>query len=343
VITTPSVVASGVAYSIEAPGQVPVPSDLVDYNADLQIAVFRSPGLHAPPAPFEPGATLVPGQLLLVMGNAYGVSGAVTWGLAAGEREDGTWQVGVGISPGASGSPVMNTSGQVVGLITAALSDPSAAPFTPMGGHTAVMVPAFAILHLARQIVADGHTGRAFLGVRPETMDPSLARALGLAHGVMVGAVSFGSPAYSAGLQAGDVIIELADRPILHEESLRLALAEHCPGEVVALTVVRQKRTNRMSVIRGPQCRPCKALLPGPPPSRPPRPSNAPTSKPKSVNSKSGSKNSNRRCVDPRIRDDPRSGHSPDRQATPLLPRQNSAMPGHGGRGTIPVYSASRP
>ena len=251
VVTTSSVVALRAAYSIEAPGKVPVPAELVEYNSDAQAAVFRAPSLEAPPARFDPKGRLVPGQILLVAGNAYGVPGAVSWGVAAGEREDGTWQIGVGVAPGASGSPVVNTSGEVVGLIVAALSDRPAPEFTPLVGHTAVMLPTPPILRMARQIVAEGHVGRAFLGIRPEPVDPALARALGISHGLLVGSVSFGSPAYSAGLQAGDVIVEMAGKPIQHEDALRATLAEHCPGEEVTLSVVRQRTLRQFHAVLG--------------------------------------------------------------------------------------------
>jgi serine protease Do len=251
VITTPSVVASGVSYSIEAPGQVPVPAELVEYNQEGQLAVFRAPSLIAPSAEFDTSAALLPGQMLLVMGNAFGVQGAVSWGIAAGERGDGTWQVGVSISPGASGSPVINTSGRVVGLIAAALSDMEM-PTAPMfGGHAAVMVPMDRSMRLAKRVMAQGSVGRAFLGVRPETVEPNLARALGLSHGVLIGAVSFGSPAYSAGLRSGDVIIEIDHQPVVHEQGLRMALAEHCPGEEVNLVVVRNSQISQMQVRLG--------------------------------------------------------------------------------------------
>jgi C-terminal processing protease CtpA/Prc len=82
-------------------------------------------------------------------------------------------------------------------------------------------------------------------------METNLARALGLPHGVLVGAVSFGSPAYAAGLRAGDIIIELDDRPMLHEQILRQTLSEHCPGEEVRVSVVRNHVVNQFVVRLG--------------------------------------------------------------------------------------------
>lgn len=264
VITTPSVVAQRAAYSIEAPGQVPVPAELVEYNSDARMAVFRAPGLIAPPAKIDTDSRLVPGQMLLVMGNAYGLPAAVSFGVAAGLRDDGLWQVGVTVAPGASGSPVVNTSGEVVGLIVAALSERPAPEFAQFAGHTAVMISAAPALRLARQIVDEGHVGRAFLGIRPEPVEPTLARALGIAHGLLVGAVSFGSPAYAAGLQSGDVLVEVAGRPVSHEETLRMILADHCPGEEVGLTVIRSRRIHQFSAVLGqlPQVLPARPAVP---------------------------------------------------------------------------------
>lgn len=267
VVTTSSVVAQNASYSIEAPGQVPVPAELVEYNSDAQMAVLRASGLEAPPAVFDADSRLIPGQMLLVMGNAYGLTGAVSWGVAAGLRDDGLWQVGVTVAPGASGSPVVNTSGEVVGLIVAALSDRPTPEFALFAGHTAIMMPAAPVLRLARQIVHEGQVGRAFLGIRPEEVDPNLARALGISQGLLVGAVSFGSPAYAAGLQSGDILVEVAGRPVPHEEALRMTLADHCPGEQVSLTVIRQRRLHEFNAVLGtlPQVLPAR---PGVPPIR---------------------------------------------------------------------------
>lgn len=264
VITTTSVVAQKAAYSIEAPGQVPVPAELVEYNSDAQMAVFRAPGLLSAPAKIDTDNRLVPGQMLLVMGNSYGLSGAVSFGVAAGQRDDGLWQVGVTVAPGASGSPVVNTSGEVVGLIVAALSERPAPEFALFAGHTALMMPAAPALRLARQIVEVGHVGRAFLGIRPEPVDPTLARAMGITHGLLVGAVSFGSPAYAAGLQSGDVLLEVAGRPVAHEEALRMILADHCPGEEVSLTVIRSRRIQQLTAVLGllPQVLPTRPAVP---------------------------------------------------------------------------------
>lgn len=252
VVTTPSVVGRGVRYSVQAAGEVPVSAELVGFDLEGQTAVFRAPLLRLPPARFRPDSILLPGRILVMLGNAYGLETAAGLGVAAGSREDGLWQVGVNVAPGASGSPVANTRGEVVGLVVAALSganSPSSAP--AFGGSVAVVMPASRVLSLAMRMRTEGSPGRAFLGIRPQSVEPGLSKALGLSRGVLIGAVSFGSPADGAGLRAGDVIVEIDRRPMRHEEDLRRVLAEHCPGEEVDISLVRQKALHNVRVTLG--------------------------------------------------------------------------------------------
>jgi len=250
VVTTPSVVASGVKYSVQSFNDIPVPAELVGFDLDAEVAVFRVPTLDAPPARFRPDSVLLPGQVILTLGNAFGVQNAVSWGIAAGVQDDGNWQIGVNVAPGTSGSPVINSRGEVIGMVVAALSDRG--PGQPgFGGTVASVVSSGRFYPLALQIKEHGFVGRAFLGIRPETVDPMLARALDLSDGVLVGAVSFGSPAYRAGLRVGDVIIRMGDSPMRNERDLRSLLSARCPGEEVELELIRNRNLNRVNVELG--------------------------------------------------------------------------------------------
>jgi S1-C subfamily serine protease len=264
VVTTPSVIASGVSYSVQAAGQVPMPAELVGYHADGQTAVFHVPGLQSRPVSLHADLAALPGQLLLVLGNAFGLEGALSWGIAAGARDDGLWQIGVSVAPGGSGSPVINTSGEVVGLVVAALTDAELNRPTAFAGTAAIMVPASRLVPLAQRLRHEGTVGRAYLGIRPETVEDELSRALGLSPGVLIGAVSFGSPAYGAGLRPGDVILELDHRPMLNEQALKQVLAEQCPGEEVQLSVVRNQQVHQFVVQLGtmPELLPARPAAP---------------------------------------------------------------------------------
>jgi serine protease Do len=282
VMTTPSVVARDVRYSVQAPGEVPVPAQLAGFDLEGQTAVLRVPGLRMRPARFRSDSVLVPGQMLLVLGNAYGVESAAGWGMAAGTRDNGLWQVGLNVAPGSSGSPVANTSGDIVGLVVAALSDmQTPIENSSLAGSAALIVPAYRSYNLALRIKSEGSPGRAFLGIRPETVEPGLSKALGLSRGVLIGAVSFGSPADGAGMRAGDVILELDHRPMRHEADLRRVLSEHCPGEQVNVALLRQQQMLQMQITLGqlPELLPDRPQAPSFPGPRADRAAPAPGSK----------------------------------------------------------------
>lgn len=251
VVTTPSVVGSNVSYSIQAFGQIPVPAELIGYHSDGQTAVFRAPNLRATPARMQSRGTLIPGQILTVLGNSFGLDGAVTWGIAAGERDDGLWQIGVKVAPGGSGSPVINSSGEVVGMVVAALMASDRPAEAAYGSGSALMVPMSHCMPVALRMKREGTVGRAFLGIQPGTVAEEITQSLGGTRGVLVAAVSMGSPAYGAGLQAGDIIVEMDRRAMLHERLLRQVLAEHCPGETVDLVLVRDRKMSKVSVVLG--------------------------------------------------------------------------------------------
>ena len=175
----------------------------------------------------------------------------MSFGVAAGEREDGLWQIGVRVAPGGSGSPVVNTSGEVVGLVVAALMSADRQGETNPGSGSAIMVPISRSMPLAIQMKREGTVGRAFLGIQPGSVAEEIRQSLGGTRGVLVDAVSFGSPAYSAGLQPGDIIIEMDRRPMLHERALRKVLSEHCPGEKLELVLVRDRQMSQISVVLG--------------------------------------------------------------------------------------------
>lgn len=251
VITTPSVIGSGLSYSIQAAGQIPVPAELIGYQSDGQTAVFHAPKLRAVPARMGARGTLLPGQILTVLGNSFGLDGAVSWGIAAGERDDGLWQIGVTVAPGGSGSPVQNSSGEVVGMVLAALMASDRPAEAGYGSGSAIMVPMSRALPVALRMQREGTVGRAFLGIQPGTVAQEIRQTLGGTRGVLVVAVSMGSPAHAAGLQPGDIIIEMDRKAMLHERALRQVLAEHCPGETLDLVLVRDRQMSQVSVVLG--------------------------------------------------------------------------------------------
>jgi serine protease Do len=181
---------------------------------------------------------------VLAVGNPFAVGQTVTLGIisALGRGPGITGyedfiQTDAAINPGNSGGALVDSQGRLVGINTAI--------YTHSGTYLGV---GFAVpINLARfamdSLIREGKVTRGFLGViNPQTLTPSLARGFGLAEdttGVLVPGVSGGSPAERAGLQVGDVIVEITGRKLADSRSLRLLVAQTRPGTKVDLRVLR--------------------------------------------------------------------------------------------------------
>ncbi len=175
-------------------------------------------------------------------------------------------QTDAAINPGNSGGPLLDINGQVIG-ITTLVAAPQGIPAQGLG----FAVPADTAKRIADQLVQSGkvtHSGQPFMGVslsdinRPDTTPgfpgqpsvPGLPRIPGLPggrrgqqpsapsgvdHGALIGDVQAGSPAATAGIQIGDVIVNVDGFDIYNPDELLARLVLHKPGDQVALTVIR--------------------------------------------------------------------------------------------------------
>ena len=173
------------------------------------------------------------GDLVLAIGNPFGVAQTVTSGIISGlartQVNDNLYQsfiqTDAAINPGNSGGALINTRGELLGINTAIIS--------PTGSSSGL---GFAIpVNLIRPVVYtaknDIPLNRAWLGFTPEPVDAATAEALGLSrpHGVLVGTILSGSPADEAGLQSGDLIVAADGNPIENPSNLRFFIATLIP------------------------------------------------------------------------------------------------------------------
>jgi serine protease Do len=196
------------------------------------------------------------GDLVLAIGNPFGLGGSVTAGiLSARQRDinsgpyDDFLQTDAAINRGNSGGPMFNMDGQVIGINTAI--------YSPSGGSIGI---GFAIpSNLAKEVVAElirepDHTvHRGWLGVRIQAVTDEIAESLGLdkPHGALVASVNDNGPAQTGGIQAGDVILTFDGKSVSDLRHLPRLVAETRVGKTVPVTVWRKRQQTTLQVTVG--------------------------------------------------------------------------------------------
>ena len=174
-------------------------------------------------------AALEVGEWVLAIGNPFGLEHTVTSGIvsAKGRRigagpYDNFIQTDASINPGNSGGPLINLRGEVVGVNTAI--------FSRGGGNIGIgfAIPINLVKGLLSQLKDEGKVTRGWLGVVIEDVNAETAEALGMgeAQGALVANVAKGSPAEAAGVQVGDVIVEVRRR---RRQEVQRAFADRGP------------------------------------------------------------------------------------------------------------------
>jgi serine protease Do len=158
-------------------------------------------------------------------------------------------QTDAAINPGNSGGALVDVSGQLIGLNTAIATS------GPGRGNQGIgfAVPANMVREVMEQIEKNGRVIRGWMGVAVQDVTPSMATAIGLpsAGGALVGDVNAGSPAAQAGLQRGDVVVELDGKPVQDSRDLRLRVSEDGPGKKASLVVIRNGARRSLTVTLG--------------------------------------------------------------------------------------------
>jgi S1-C subfamily serine protease len=185
------------------------------------------------------------GDEVVAIGNALALEGglSVTRGIISGTDRtvdtdvgsslDGMLQTDAAINPGNSGGPLLNAQGQVIGINTA-IANPASAQ------NVGFAIP----ISKAKPVIDDLRLGRsaAFLGVSTQNVTPAVARELDLKvqQGAYVVKVTADAPAKDAGVEEGDVIVEIAGKPIQDSADVQTAVREHRPGDKVTVVVDRK-------------------------------------------------------------------------------------------------------
>lgn len=226
---------------------------VVGRDPKTDIAVIKVDTKDLPAVPMADSDKVEVGDVVLAIGNPFGIGQTVTTGIVSATGRAGAVgldyedfiQTDAAINPGNSGGALTDAEGRLIGINTAILSR--------SGGNQGI---GFAIpVNLARDVmenlVKDGHVTRGYLGVMIQDISPSLARQFDLkdTRGALVAEVTPHSPAEKAGLKDGDVILKFNDKPVTDSRHLKLEVARVKPGESVPVKILRDGETKALDVI----------------------------------------------------------------------------------------------
>lgn len=221
-----------------------VKAELVGLDSKVDIAVLRiDADFPLNEAHFGHSGDMRVGDWVVAIGNPFGLGGTVTAGIISATARDigaGPYddflQTDAAINRGNSGGPMFNLDGEVIGINTAI--------YSPSGASAGIgfAVPSDLAVPVINQILEFGRTKRGWMGVRIQSVNEEFAASLGLeeARGALIGDVTAGGPAESAGFQAGDVILSFDGVDIGEMHELPRIVAEHAVGSEVDVKVWRQ-------------------------------------------------------------------------------------------------------
>ncbi len=217
---------------------------VIGSDARTDIAVLKVDATNLPTLAFADSSKVRVGDYAIAMGNPFNIGQTVTFGIVSAtgrgnlgiEDYEDFIQTDAAINPGNSGGALVNSNGDLIGVNTAIISPGG-------GGNNGVgfAIPANLARRVMDDLVSKGKVSRGYMGVTLQTLNPSLASALGVkdVHGALVSDVSEDSPASHAGLTSGDVIVGFNGQAVSDSNQLKNMVGSAQPGEVAHLKVLR--------------------------------------------------------------------------------------------------------
>ena len=186
------------------------------------------------------------GDLVLAVGNPFGVGETVTMGIISGLKRshlglntfENFIQTDAAINPGNSGGALVDTNGSLIGI--------NSAIYSPNGGSLGIgfAIPVSTAKKVMEQIIQTGSVTRGWIGVAVQELTPELAESfkLGDIQGVLISEVVRGAPADKAGVKPGDILVSIDDKPLTDSNNMLEVISAIPPGKVVPLKLLRNQK-----------------------------------------------------------------------------------------------------
>ncbi|MDA0679055.1 MAG: trypsin-like peptidase domain-containing protein [Proteobacteria bacterium] len=235
-----------------ADGRIASP-DLIGVDAETDLALLKVDLGTLQAIPLGRSDQLRIGDIVLAMGNPYGLSKTVTQGIVSatgrGVLQFATFenfiQTDAAINEGNSGGALINTNGALVGINTAVLAQDAGTE------GIGFAIPVDLVRGVVEEIKKNGRVVRGYVGLVPDELNRIESAALGINPdvGILLSAVIEGSPAETAGLRPGDVILTMNGEPVRSRQQALLIVARLNPGDEVQMEGLRDGQQFRVTLV----------------------------------------------------------------------------------------------
>jgi serine protease Do/serine protease DegQ len=259
IVTNAHVVKNADEISIGVSDGRTLEATLIGMDPEVDLALLQVPAEDLTEIDYADSARLRVGDFVVAIGNPFGLNQTVTSGIISALGRSGLGiegyedfiQTDASINPGNSGGALVDLNGRLVGINTAI--------FAPSGGNIGIgfAIPANMVSAVAAQLIKKGEINRGFVGAIVQPLNRELAKAFGVIsgegvpQGVVVVDVQGGSSAEQAGLEPGDVIVQMGGNAIVSVADFSAQAAVMFIGDEVEVRYVRQgeKRQTTLRII----------------------------------------------------------------------------------------------
>lgn len=243
ILTNNHVIATADSIEVALSDGRKMSAKVVGTDPDTDLALIKVNAENLPAITFASSDKLSVGDVVLAIGNPFGVGQTITQGIvsALGRTHLGIniyenfIQTDASINPGNSGGALIDTDGNLVGV--------NSAIYSRSGGSMGIgfAIPATLARQVTEQIIAQGNVTRGWIGIEAQDITPELAESFKLSRpqGALIAGVLRNSPADKAGLRAGDILLAIEGKPVMDSGAMLNLIAALKPSQKATLRIAR--------------------------------------------------------------------------------------------------------